>query len=122
MSIVYQLLLDFIHLDSASTRAMQDEIKLLNEKLVYLNDGSRRLHSLYDKSLAKVKNMQNELDTCEKQNQETLRVRAYSVTEMPSLNDDQSFWSFINKVYILSLFLGHPCKYETSYWRKNVKS
>ena len=58
----------------------------------------------------------------EKQNQATFRVRAYSVTEMPSLDDDQSFWSFINKVYILSLFLGHPCKYETSYWRKNVKS
>ena len=64
-------MIDFIHLDSASTRAMQDEIKLLNEKLVYLNDGSRRLHGLYDKSLAKAKNVQNELDTCEKQNQET---------------------------------------------------
>jgi len=64
-------LIDFIHLDSASTGAMQDEIKLLNEKLVYLNDGSRRLHGLYDKSLAKAKNVQDELETCEKQNLET---------------------------------------------------
>ena len=67
-------LIDFINLDSDSTRAMQDEIKLLNEKLVYLNDGSRRLHGLYDKSLAKAKNMQNELNTCEKQNRETRSI------------------------------------------------
>ena len=50
---------------------MQDEIRLLNEKLDYLTDGSRRLHGLYDKSIAKTKNTQNELDTCEKQNLET---------------------------------------------------
>ena len=53
---------------------MQDEIKLLNEKLVYLNDGSRRLHGLYDKSMAKAKNLQNELDTCEKRNLETRSI------------------------------------------------
>ena len=46
---------------------MQDEIKLLNAKLDYLTDGSRRLHGLYDKSIAKAKNVQNELDGCEKQ-------------------------------------------------------
>ena len=63
-----------MHLDSASTRVMQDEIKLLNEKLVYLNDGSRRLHGLYDKSMAKAKNLENELDTCEKLNLETRSI------------------------------------------------
>ena len=50
---------------------MKDEIRLLNEKLDYLTDGSRRLHGLYDKSIAKAKNVQNELDTCEEQNLET---------------------------------------------------
>ena len=65
------LLIDSIDLDSAATRAMQDAIKLLNEKLVYLNDGSRRLHGLYDKSIAKAKNLQDKLNTCEKHNLET---------------------------------------------------
>ena len=65
------LLIDSIDLDSAATRAMQDAIKLLNEKLVYLNDGSRRLHGLYDKSMAKAKNLQDKLNTCEKHNLET---------------------------------------------------
>ena len=51
---------------------MQDEIKLLNEKLDYLTDGSRRLHGLYDKSIAKAKNVQNELDSCEKQKLTTI--------------------------------------------------
>ena len=51
---------------------MQDEIKLLNEKLDYLTDGSRRLHGLYDKSIAKAKNVQNELDSCEKQKLATI--------------------------------------------------
>ena len=51
---------------------MQDKIKLLNEKLDYLTDGSRRLHGLYDKSLEKAKILQNELDSCEKQNLETI--------------------------------------------------
>ena len=55
-------------LDSASTQAMQDEIKLLNVKLDYLNDGSRRLHGLYDRSNDKVKNLQEDLDSCEKRN------------------------------------------------------
>ena len=67
-------MIDFINLDSDSTRAMQDEIKLLNEKLVYLNDGSRRLHGLYDTSMAKAKNLESELDTCEKLNLETRSV------------------------------------------------
>ena len=47
---------------------MQDEIKLLNEKLDYLNEGSRRLHGLYDKSLEETRNLKNKLDTCENQN------------------------------------------------------
>ena len=46
-------------------KTFQDEIKLLNEKLDYLNDGSRRLHGLYMKSIQKAKNLQNELDNCE---------------------------------------------------------
>ena len=44
---------------------MGDEIKLLNEKLDYLTEGSRRLHGLYDKSIEKNRNLQNKLDTCE---------------------------------------------------------
>jgi len=45
---------------------MQDEIKLLNEKLVYLTDGSRRLHGLYDKRGEQIQNLQNQFETCEK--------------------------------------------------------
>ena len=65
---------------------MQDEIKLLNEKLIYLNDGSRRLHGLYDKSLAKAKNMQNELDTCEKQNLETRSINQVFERQIEGMN------------------------------------
>ena len=68
------LLIDSIDLDSAATRAMQDEIKLLNEKLVYLNDGSRRLHGLFNKSIAKAKSLQDKLNTCEKHNLETTSI------------------------------------------------
>ena len=45
---------------------MRDEIDLLNQKLNYLNIGSRRLDSLYQKSLKQVKDLQNQLISCEK--------------------------------------------------------
>ena len=86
-----QLLIDFINLDSDSTRAMQDEIKLLNEKLVYLNDGSRRLHGLYDKSMAKAKNLENELDTCEKQNLETRSINQVLEREIEGMYQKYTF-------------------------------
>ena len=57
-----------IYSDPASTQAMQDEIKLLNEKLDYLNDGNRRLHGLYDERGKRIQNLENKLDTCEHQN------------------------------------------------------
>ena len=60
-------MIDLINSDSASIEALQDEIKLLNEKLDYLNDGNRRLHGLYDKSMKRAKNIQNDLNSCEKQ-------------------------------------------------------
>ena len=48
----YQLVISYWHLsipsDLASAQAMQDEIKLLNVKLDYLNIGNRRLHGLTD--------------------------------------------------------------------------
>ena len=44
---------------------MQDEIKLLKEKLVYLENGNRRLHNSYE---ARNQDLQNKLDTCESQN------------------------------------------------------
>ena len=47
---------------------MQDEIKHLKVKADYLEDGSRRLHGLYDKSREQIKNLQNKLDTCENHN------------------------------------------------------
>ena len=47
---------------------MQDEIKLLNEKLDYLNNGNRRLHGLYDERGERIQKLENELDTCQNQN------------------------------------------------------
>ena len=44
---------------------MQNEIKLLKEKVVYLENGNRRLHASYE---ARTQNLQNRLDTCENQN------------------------------------------------------
>ena len=46
---------------------MKDEIKLLNEKLAYLNDGNRKLHGLYDKRGEKIQNLRSELNTCQDQ-------------------------------------------------------
>ena len=57
-----------IYSDPTSTQAMHDEIKLLNEKLDYLNVGNRRLHGLYDERGKRIQNLENELDTCEHQN------------------------------------------------------
>ena len=53
--------LTVIHLDPVSNQAMQDEIKLLNVKLVELNEGSRRLHGLYDKSLEEKRNLKTQV-------------------------------------------------------------
>ena len=47
---------------------MKDEIKLLNEKLVYLNDGNRRLHGMFDERGNQIQNLENKLDSCENQN------------------------------------------------------
>ena len=47
---------------------MQNEIKLLNVKLDYLTDGNRKLHGLYDVRGERIKNLENELDTCQNQN------------------------------------------------------
>ena len=67
----YQLVISYWHLsipsDLASAQAMQDEIKLLNEKLDYLNIGNRRLHGLYDERGKQIQNLENELDHCEQQ-------------------------------------------------------
>ena len=48
---------------------MENKIKLLNEKLDYLNDGNRKLHDLYDKRGKRVQNLQSELNTCENRNE-----------------------------------------------------
>ena len=47
---------------------MQDEIKLLNEKLDYLKDGNRRLDGLYYERGERIQKLENELDTCQNQN------------------------------------------------------
>ena len=47
---------------------MQDEIKHLKVKVDYLEDDSRKLHGLYDKSREQIKNLQKKLNTCENQN------------------------------------------------------
>ena len=57
-----------ICLDPASTRAMQDEIKLLNVKLDDLNNGNRRLHGLYYERGERIQKLENELDTCQNKN------------------------------------------------------
>ena len=44
---------------------MQDQIKLLKEKVDYLENGNRRLHALYE---ARTQNLQDRLNTCENQN------------------------------------------------------
>ena len=44
---------------------MQNKIKLLKEKVVYLENGNRRLHASYE---ARTQNLQYRLDTCENQN------------------------------------------------------
>ena len=44
---------------------MQDEIKLLKEKVDYLENGNQRLHASYE---ARTQNLQYRLDTCENQN------------------------------------------------------
>ena len=57
---------------------MQDEISHLKVKADYLEDGSRRLHGLYDKSREQIKNLQNKLDTCENYNEGILRIQSNS--------------------------------------------
>ena len=82
---------------SASTQALQDEIKLLNVKLDYLNDGSRRLHDLYDRSNDKVKNLQKDLDSCEERN---LAIRSkIQVNEQTLEGIDQNIFSVFSKIY-----------------------
>ena len=44
---------------------MQDEIKLLKEKVHYLENENRRLHASYE---ARTQNLEDRLDTCENQN------------------------------------------------------
>ena len=60
-----QILIDLIKYDLASTQAMQNEIKLLKEKVDYLENGNQRLHASYE---ARTQNLQYRLDTCENQN------------------------------------------------------
>ena len=52
---------------------MQDEIKLLNEKIDYLTDGSRRLHGLYDKRGEQIQHLQNKCDDSQKSKQDVER-------------------------------------------------
>ena len=76
---------------------MQDEIKLLNVKLDYLNDGSRRLHGLYDQSNDKVKNLQKDLDSCEERN---LAIRSeIQVYEQTLEGIDQNIFTDFSKIY-----------------------
>ena len=51
---------------------MQNEIKLLKEKVVYLENGNRRLHASYE---ARTQNLQYRLDTCENQNGAIFGIR-----------------------------------------------
>ena len=44
---------------------MQNEIKLLKEKVVYPENGNRRFYATYE---ARTQNLQYRLDTCENQN------------------------------------------------------
>ena len=74
---------------------MQDEIKLLKEKVDYLNDGSRKLHDLYDKSREKSRNLQKKLESCESGNQDEMILRKEldlcrdELLDEKNLNDQQ---------------------------------
>ena len=61
---VYILLLTENHFeilsDLASTQTMQDEIKLLNEKVDYLNEGNRRLHASYESRIQELQDKLNQ--------------------------------------------------------------
>ena len=57
-----------ICLDPASTQAMQEEIKLLNIKYDYLENGNRRLDGLYYERGERIQKLENELDTCQNKN------------------------------------------------------
>ena len=43
-------------------QSLQDEIKLLKEKVDYLNEGNRRLKNLYEKRGGKIENLESELN------------------------------------------------------------
>ena len=51
---------------------MQNEIKLLKEKVDYLENGNRRLHDSYK---ARSQNLQDRLNTCENQNGAIFGIR-----------------------------------------------
>ena len=51
--------------DQGSTQAMQDEIDLLKEKVVYLENVNRRLHDSCEK---RNQDLLDKLDTCQNQN------------------------------------------------------
>ena len=71
---------------------MQDEISHLKVKADYLEDGSRRLHGLYDKSREQIKNLQNKLDTCENQNGAIFGIQSNNqICERKIEGNDQTY-------------------------------
>ena len=82
------------HLDLASTQAMQDEINLLNEKVVYLENGNRRLHDSYER---RDQEQQDKLETCENQNEAVVITRRELDLCRDELTDEQTSKEQLNQ-------------------------
>ena len=76
---------------------MRDEIKLLKEKLDYLETGNRRLHDSYG---ARNQDLQDKLDTCQNQNGALLGLQSsYQVCEGKIEGIDHKCFQLTEKVY-----------------------
>ena len=76
---------------------MQDEIKLLKEKLDYLEAGNRRLHDSFE---ARNQDLQDKLDTCQNQNGALLGLQSSNqVCEGKIEGIDLKYFQLSQKVY-----------------------
>ena len=79
--------------DLASTQTMQDEIKLLNEKVDYLNEGNRKLHASCETRIQKLQNKLNQketlMDQCQSGNQDAFITRKELDSCRDELTDEQ---------------------------------
>ena len=88
--------------DPTSNQAMEDEIKLLKEKIDYLENGNRRLHDSYE---ARNQDLQNRLDTCENQNGAIFGLQSNNqVCERRLKGIVQRFFNCLETLFIMLTF------------------